>query len=135
MSQSDQPAGVAVDRGVRPHLLPDESPRYWGVDHLGQVDYERGLLEMCDYGAAQFHAGRCDLVNFDCMPIEVDRIKAYMAEKHPGVAYAIGPARRTLARAISAWEASKGPNAGGRMSDSEYAAPTCSVPYLWRGWH
>lgn len=110
MAESDRPAGVDVDRWVRPRLLPDESPRYWGVDHLGQVDDERGLPEMCDYGAEQFHAGRCDLVNFDCMPAEVERIKAYMAEKHPDVAYAIGPARRTLARAIAAWEAARGPN-------------------------
>ena len=108
---SDNLAGTSpVEREVRPRLLPDESPRYWGVDHLGQVDNKRGLREMCDYGAEQFHAGRCDLVNFDCMPVEVDLIKAYMAEKHLGVPYAIGPARRTLARVLAAWKAAKGPN-------------------------
>lgn len=90
-------------KGGKPRLLPDESPRYWGEDHLGQIDDERGLREMCDYGAARFREGYCDLVNFDCMPGEVEKIKVYMAERHPDVGYAIGPAKVTLARAVAKW--------------------------------
>lgn len=62
------------------------------------------IEEMCDYGARSFNRGDCDLVNFDCMPGEDKVIEAYMAEKHPGVRYTFGSPRRTLARAVDAWQ-------------------------------
>ena len=82
----------------RPVLLPEAPHAHrW-------VPGARGLREMCDYGAARFYEGFCDLVNFDCTKSEAEQIKSYMAEKHPDVAYAIGSARRTLALAVENWE-------------------------------
>ncbi len=92
----------------RPRLLPEVLCR-WGPGDLNgdplPCDNELALRCMCDYGAAEFNKGRCDLVNFDCMPAEVDTIKAYMAAAHPRVHYSIGPARHAIWRATSEWKA------------------------------
>lgn len=94
----------------RPRLVATKGVGFrWGLPDgwVGHVDQDAGLRAMCDYGAARFHEDYCDHVNFDCMPVEVDRIKSYMAKYHPGVSYSTGPAGQALARANAAWEAAQ----------------------------
>lgn len=93
----------------KPRLLPREGPLRWGVSLNGVSNPVNDLQSMCDYGAKKFHAGECDLVNFECVAWEAETIKAYMQETHPTVAYAIGPAHVTLARAIREWEKANEP--------------------------
>jgi hypothetical protein len=77
----------------RPRLVYADKPvpHRWGWPPLSEVgEKERGLREMCDFGADQFKRGKTDLLAFDCMPAEVDFIRAYMAERHPGVGFTFG---------------------------------------------
>lgn len=92
---------------LRPILLPEEGPGFcrWGYNPMTrEAQHEDGLRDMCDHGARRFKEGYCDLVNFDCMPGEVQQIKEYMADKYPEVRIAFGSARRTLAMAVEQWE-------------------------------
>lgn len=93
-----------------PRLLPLVDHR-WGLPYAwcAHADYDAGLRDMCDYGAARFREGYCDLVNFECMPVEVERIKDYMAKHHPDVAYSIGSPRLALTLAVAAWIAQQEP--------------------------
>ncbi len=60
----------------------------WGESPVTrEVDHDRCLREMCDYGAQQVRAGEADVIEFSVMPTEVAMIRAYMAEQHPGVRF------------------------------------------------
>jgi hypothetical protein len=94
--------GVMAMNDPRPVLLNHLNFR-WGSRNFYPLRLDP-IKEMCDYGAGAFRSGECDLVNFDCMPGEDKIIESYMADKHPDVRYTFGSPRRTLARAIEAWE-------------------------------
>ncbi len=89
----------------RPTLTCVPTPHgRWGCDPFSGVEMPNAALpEMCDYGAARFKEGVCDLVNFDCMPVEVTYIKEYMASHHPDIPYTCGPAERVLRKAMHLW--------------------------------
>jgi len=89
-----------------PFLLPDENRR-WGLPdgRCGHADQDGAIASMCNHGAERFNEGYCEIVNFDCMPGEVDQIRQFMAKNHPDVKYCIGSARRALSLAYNAWRA------------------------------
>lgn len=98
-----------------PRLVGGDGCGRWGPPTLGSVpipgaleygspDHQRlCIADMCDYGAKAFYAEKCDCLAFDCMPGEVEQIKAYMAEKHPTVNYAFGSSRKVLGCAQAEW--------------------------------
>jgi len=76
----------------------------WGRSPLGgPYDYDAGNRAMCDCAAARFREGVCDLVNFDCMPVDVPYIKEYMTTHHPDVHYTCGSTERILHKAMHLW--------------------------------
>lgn len=85
---------------MKPRLVYADKiiPERWGWPPLSEIgERERGLREMCDFGADQFVRGITDLLAFDCMPAEVAFVRSYMTARHPSVAFTFGSGQAALA--------------------------------------